>query len=116
LVSKVKGLEKVVCKRCGSTKNLVYHHISYEPEQIEVICRSCHALEHKPAQGISLRPNGFRTKIVKTERNPTDTELIGVTIEKIYLAQIDERIKDEPMVNRQDFIRSVIKAKLEVTP
>ena len=40
------------------------------------------------------------------------TELIGVTIPTIWLKEIDEVIKDQPMVNRQDFIREAIREKL----
>jgi metal-responsive CopG/Arc/MetJ family transcriptional regulator len=44
----------------------------------------------------------------------TETELIGVTLPKKWIKQIDEKIKDDPMTNRQDFIRNVIKKELEV--
>jgi metal-responsive CopG/Arc/MetJ family transcriptional regulator len=46
----------------------------------------------------------------------TETELIGVTLPKIWVQRIDTAIKNDPMVNRQDFIRDAIKSKLEVTP
>jgi hypothetical protein len=34
------------CVICGSTENLVSHHISYEPEIIETLCKSCHREIH----------------------------------------------------------------------
>jgi metal-responsive CopG/Arc/MetJ family transcriptional regulator len=46
----------------------------------------------------------------------TETELIGVTLPKIWVQKIDAAIKNDPMVNRQDFIRNAIKKELEVTP
>lgn len=36
-----------VCEHCGVTKNLVRHHISYEPEITQMLCRSCHGKEHQ---------------------------------------------------------------------
>jgi metal-responsive CopG/Arc/MetJ family transcriptional regulator len=43
-----------------------------------------------------------------------ETELIGVTLPKIWVERIDAAIKNDPMVNRQDYIRDAIKTKLEV--
>lgn len=40
------------CRRCGSTKNLQVHHLSYDNladtslNQLEVLCVSCHSREH----------------------------------------------------------------------
>jgi len=30
------------CKKCGSTENLIQHHVSYEPEIKDALCQSCH--------------------------------------------------------------------------
>jgi metal-responsive CopG/Arc/MetJ family transcriptional regulator len=42
----------------------------------------------------------------------TETELIGVTLPKKWLKHIDSEIKDNPMRNRQDFIREAVFEKL----
>ncbi len=40
------------CERCGSKSNIQVHHLTYknifneEPEDLEVVCRKCHKLEH----------------------------------------------------------------------
>ena len=40
------------CERCGSDKYLQVHHLSYknifneEPEDLEILCKSCHKKEH----------------------------------------------------------------------
>jgi len=40
------------CERCGSTNRLQVHHITYknvfkeEPEDLEILCDSCHKKEH----------------------------------------------------------------------
>jgi Arc/MetJ-type ribon-helix-helix transcriptional regulator len=44
----------------------------------------------------------------------TETELIGVTLPSKWIKQIDVKIKDDPMTNRQDYIRNLIKKDLEV--
>ena len=35
------------CTLCEQEKPLVRHHISYEPEVIVMLCRSCHGKEHR---------------------------------------------------------------------
>lgn len=49
------------CKYCGSTEKLVRHHISYEPEIIEIVCVKCHVEKHQ----ILLKT--FSLKAVKEE-------------------------------------------------
>jgi hypothetical protein len=53
------------CQRCGSTENLCGHHIEHyakaperrtDPSNIEVLCASCHALEHPEIKGLVSRP------------------------------------------------------------
>lgn len=43
------------CEICGSTKDLVRHHIRYNPEIIQVLCRSCHTKIHNKKE---IRPPG----------------------------------------------------------
>jgi hypothetical protein len=77
----IEGLEKVACNSCGSIKNLVYHHISYEPEQIEVLCRKCHGVEHSQLKG-KVRPENFVSKIVVMNCVKLETD-VKVELEKI---------------------------------
>lgn len=41
------------CNRCGSTHNITVHHVSYrrlfneQLEDLEILCRGCHANEHE---------------------------------------------------------------------
>jgi len=35
------------CWVCGSTKNLVNHHVKYYPAVRKTLCRSCHEFLHK---------------------------------------------------------------------
>lgn len=38
------GLKSLrTCKKCGKTKNLVTHHITYKPSIVATLCRSCHS-------------------------------------------------------------------------
>ncbi len=42
-----------------------------------------------------------------------ETELVGVTFPRKWLQKIDELTANNPMENRQDFIREAVKEKLE---
>lgn len=45
------------CHKCGcADKELIHHHRSYEPEEIVLVCRSCHKLLHN-----RLRKEGLCT-------------------------------------------------------
>ena len=45
------------CHKCGCTdKELIHHHRSYEPEEIVMVCRSCHKYIHN-----RLRKEGLCT-------------------------------------------------------
>jgi hypothetical protein len=49
-----KVIKKELCARCGATKNLGIHHIDLdhynnEPENLQVLCVSCHMSLHKQA-------------------------------------------------------------------
>ena len=35
------------CEICGGTKNLIKHHVSYNPEITQFLCRDCHQMLHK---------------------------------------------------------------------
>lgn len=39
------------CIACGSTKRLVKHHISYNPEETVILCGSCHRFLHQVLLG-----------------------------------------------------------------
>ena len=63
LVARLKG-ERGECERCGSTKRLCGHHrlpvserpdLEADPENIEIICVPCHALEHPDRAGLILK-------------------------------------------------------------
>ena len=51
------------CVKCGTDEGLLYHHISYEPEETMVLCRGCHRSEHN-----KLNKNG--TPISKPHKHP----------------------------------------------
>jgi metal-responsive CopG/Arc/MetJ family transcriptional regulator len=42
----------------------------------------------------------------------TETKFVGLTLPIKWLKQIDEKIKDKPMVKRQDYIRDLIRKDL----
>lgn len=42
-------MNNVLCAWCGVGKGEINHHVSYEPEIINRICKKCHFLYHKKA-------------------------------------------------------------------
>lgn len=46
------------CIECGSTEQLVEHHVSYDPEDTVWMCRSCHIKLHGRKK---VRPDGFHS-------------------------------------------------------
>ena len=66
--------QKGRCERCGETANLQGHHIAPysknpqlrdDPNNIEVICSSCHAKQHPSLAGMIARPR-FRSGVTLT--------------------------------------------------
>lgn len=35
------------CNHCGTKEDLIFHHISYDPEIFYILCRSCHIKFHR---------------------------------------------------------------------
>ena len=47
----IEHIEKInECNFCGSKENLLFHHVSYDPEIIQVLCKSCHIKEEHRGQ------------------------------------------------------------------
>lgn len=89
------------CVICGSTENLVHHHISYNPEEIVFLCRSCHGKVHASPDAPTPPPN-FYTGVVAATRVPEPmSELMERYVERgTYLSE-------------SEFIRQAIREKLE---
>jgi len=48
-----KEAKKECCSKCGSTKNLELHHLTYNIGHYVVLCKSCHHKEHsKPVDEV----------------------------------------------------------------
>jgi hypothetical protein len=53
------GMPRPKCEACGDyfpAEQMVRHHISYEPEELVTVCRSCHLLIHRGRKYTHLRP------------------------------------------------------------
>jgi hypothetical protein len=44
------------CFKCGSTKSIVVHHLSYNPEKTVFCCKSCHVKIHLNVRKLNLCP------------------------------------------------------------
>ena len=42
------------CEICGTTENIQKHHVSYEPEIIQLLCVGCHKAVHNHGVGKAL--------------------------------------------------------------
>lgn len=91
-----------LCALCGATKNIIHHHISYKPEKIMFVCRSCHLKIHTTDKYLDLRPS-VRQKPIIQNLNLTNEMLQG----------IDRAIELGYTTNRSEFIRSLIGEKLK---
>lgn len=57
------------CEICGRMKNLVHHHVSYEPEAIQMLCRRCHLKIHWETTGNKrVRSTEFQSKIYNDKK------------------------------------------------
>jgi len=51
------------CAKCGAVEDLVFHHISYQPEVTKILCRSCHSKHHRSSKRAILERDGENFKI-----------------------------------------------------
>lgn len=92
------------CETCGSTENLVKHHITYEPELTKILCRKCHEKAHaKP--GAIRRPSGFNYFTGKCDLRKTDTVAVMVSMSNRFLKKIDAHLVKVAEGNRSAWVR-----------
>jgi hypothetical protein len=56
------------CAVCGSTKNVVRHHLSWEPETTMPVCKSCHNRIHR-GDLVDYRPTAQPPQKERCRRN-----------------------------------------------
>lgn len=70
----------LICEVCGTRDKLVRHHISYQPEIIQILCRRCHRVIHGKTH--PLRPKDMPVVIqvsrriwdyLQTHRRPSES-------------------------------------------
>jgi hypothetical protein len=66
--------KNVSCSQCGSIRALKYHHITYNPEKVIVLCTRCHTKLHKNTD--LPRPKNFNPKI----KSPCSTSANRISI------------------------------------
>ena len=60
------GKKMSSCKLCGTTQNLVQHHLSYEPEVLQTLCQRCHRETHTLFDA-PKPPLGFYPRMIAVE-------------------------------------------------
>lgn len=69
-ILKIKGFKCERCDKKYSTKSLQVHHLSYErlgkeePEDLEVLCKGCHATEHGLIKGKKKKKKAKKSKML----------------------------------------------------
>jgi len=82
-------MENASCIICGSTKNVLRHHRSYDPEEIEPLCKSCHTKLHKlyyvPSSPIDAKSKGQLRPQIELDlvrkvkmKFPKETGMLGI--------------------------------------
>ena len=79
------------CERCGSKENLVHHHVSYEPEVIQILCLTCHGRVHSFG-GIPKRPIGFQSNLPLCNKLASSRDPKNIAIEVLDIIYKTPRI------------------------
>jgi len=87
------------CEECGSIENLQKHHVSYDPEEIQILCNVCHFNFHGHGVG---KPSGYG-KHYNVVSSCVPSKLKGI---------IRECIEQSVYVNESEFIREAIREKI----
>lgn len=86
--------EKVKCAICGTSESLIYHHNSYEPEIIRVLCRSCHSKVHHQDPNLPKRPKSFESQLINNHFLSTTKRIKRATYTKIIQARGAFEVED----------------------
>jgi len=79
------------CERCGSTENLLNHHVSYEPEMIQILCTPCHGKVHSFG-GVPRRPEGFKPDLSLHTKLSSSRKKTNLSIEILNIIYRTPRI------------------------
>lgn len=83
LLSPDDHVEQDVCERCGAEEDLHRHHISYYPEKVATLCRSCHQRTHTDS-GSPFAPEQEPGELfLSPEKESEAPDSASVTIKKI---------------------------------
>ena len=95
---KVKERDSYQCRSCGSTENLVAHHVrplqeggDHHPDNGITLCSKCHAPEHTSYEFKIVRSDGAPTRRVLMEAIDELEEYGGLTAEEAAKAR--ERLR-----------------------
>lgn len=94
------------CKRCNK-KNVIKHHVCYEPEKTIWLCKSCHMKEHGKLKrnGIPLHNPKNNNKLIAI--SPEIYEILKAGSEKSNIPLI--RLADAVVTRGINFIKNPIK-------
>jgi len=106
--------QELKCEKCGSTINLDYHHDSYDPEIVRVLCRSCHRKIHFEHPELPKRPKNFVSKIPKN-KSAISRVYVSITLPKECVEWIDRKVRERIYFNRSHAIEVLIMEKIKMS-
>ena len=103
---------KGVCPICGDERELLKHHISYDPEEIVGLCPACHKEVHLKPSFFPLyapderRPKGFQYKNNETVRISLDlSDEMFEKVGKICKREYRDKAGYLRLLINEDFIK-----------
>ena len=99
----MKSNLKGKCSICGSTEDLVRHHVSYDPEIIDILCRRCHSSLHAKRY--------WRTGTPYKPPSSSGKRQITIVIDEELLLAVDIQAQKKG-ISRADYIRLAITDRL----
>ena len=84
------------CVECGSSKNIDQHHVSYEPEELVPLCRSCHGkVHHDPEHELHPDDRPSNTVIEITTEQKKKLDEMKLAPRESYKSVVDRLLKGD---------------------
>ena len=84
------------CVECGSSKNIDQHHVSYEPEELVPLCRSCHGkVHHDPEHELHPDDRPSNTVIEITTEQKKELDEMKLAPRESYKSVLDRLLEGD---------------------
>ena len=84
------------CVECGSSNNIDQHHVSYEPEELVPLCRSCHGkVHHDPEHELHPDDRPSNTVIEITTEQKKELDEMKLAPRESYKSVLDRLLNGD---------------------